>query len=62
MSHISKLVTGIALGTSGSTILNGVLTKLSPDEWSSIGMLVGIAGIVITGLVSWYFKRKVANR
>jgi len=52
---MSKLVTGVALGTSGGTILNGVLTKLSPDEWSAVGVLAGIAGI------NWYFKRKVAN-
>gem|GEM_PF-7066266 len=41
MSRMSKLVTGVALGTSGGTILNGVLTKLSPDEWSAIGVLAG---------------------
>lgn len=58
---MSKLVTGVALGTSGGTILNGVLTSLSPDEWSAIGVLAGIAGIIITGLINWYFKRKVAN-
>lgn len=61
MSHMSKLVTGVALGTSGGTIVNGILTKFSPDEWSAIGVLAGIAGIVITGLINWYFKRKVAN-
>ena len=61
MSHMSKLVTGVALGTSGGTILNGVLTKLSPDEWSAVGVLAGIVGILITGLINWYFKRKVAN-
>lgn len=61
MSRMSKLVTGVALGTSGGTILNGVLTKLSPDEWSAIGVLAGIAGIIVTGLINWYFKRKVAN-
>jgi len=61
MSHMSKLVTGVALGTSGGTILNGVLTQLSPDEWSAIGVLAGIAGIIVTGIVNWYFKRKVAN-
>ena len=61
MSHMSKLVTGVALGTSGGTILNGVLTKLSPDEWSAVGVLAGIVGIIITGLINWYFKRKVAN-
>ena len=53
--------TGVALGTSGGTILNGVLTKLSPDEWSAVGVLAGIVGIIITGLINWYFKRKVAN-
>jgi hypothetical protein len=61
MSRMSKLFTGVALGTSGGTILNGVLTKLSPDEWSAIGVLAGIAGILVTGLINWYFKRKVAN-
>lgn len=61
MSHMSKLVTGVALGTSGGTIVNGILTKFSPDEWSAIGVLAGIAGIIITGLVNWYFKRKVTN-
>lgn len=58
---MSKLVTGVALGTSGGTILNGVLTKLSPDEWSAVGVLAGIVGIVITGLINLYFKRKVSN-
>jgi len=24
-------------------------------------VLAGIAGIIITGLVNWYFKRKVTN-
>lgn len=51
MSHMSKLVTGVALGTSGGTILNGVLTKLSPDEWSAIGVLVAGAVVLLWPLL-----------
>jgi len=43
------------------SILNGVLTKLIPDEWLAIGVLASIFGIVITGLINWYFKSKVVN-
>ncbi|CCF86827.1 lysis S family protein [Klebsiella pneumoniae] len=61
MSHMSKLVTGIAPGTSGGTIQNGVLTKLKTDEWGAVGVLTGIAGILINGLINWYFKLKLAS-
>jgi hypothetical protein len=37
---MSKLVTGVAVGTAGGTILNRVLIKLSTDKWSAVGLLV----------------------
>ncbi|EOC0755998.1 lysis protein, partial [Cronobacter sakazakii] len=33
MSHMSKLASGAAYGVSAGTVANGLLTRLSPDEW-----------------------------
>lgn len=36
----------------------GLLTRLSPDEWSAVGVLAGIVVAVITLCINWYYKRK----
>lgn len=46
---------------SGGTILNGVLTKLSPDKWSVGGVMAGAVGIIITGFINCCFKHKIVN-
>lgn len=58
---MSKLATGVALGTSGGTVVNGLLTRFSPDEWSAIGVIAGVAGIILTFLVNWYYKNKLTR-
>lgn len=52
---MSKLASGPAYGASAETIANGLLTRLSPDEWSAVGVL---AGILVTLGINWYYKRK----
>ena len=55
---MSKLASGAAYGASAGTIANGLLTKLSPDEWSAVGVLAGIVVALITLCINWYYKRK----
>ncbi len=58
---MSKLASGAAYGASAGTIANGLLTKLSPDEWSAVGVLAGIVVALITLGINWYYKRKATN-
>lgn len=55
---MSKLASGAAYGASAGTIANGLLTCLSPDEWSAVGVLAGIVVALITLVINWYYKRK----
>lgn len=55
---MSKLATGAVYGASSGTIAVGLLTRLSPDEWSAVGVLAGIVVAVITLCINWYYKRK----
>ena len=54
---MSKLASGAAYGASAGTT-NSLLTKLSPDEWSAVGVLAGIVVALITLCINWYYKRK----
>jgi hypothetical protein len=58
MKHMSKLASGAAYGASAGTVANGLLTRLSPDEWSTIGVIVGIFVALLTFAINWYYKRK----
>ncbi|QKJ88033.1 Lysis protein [Paramixta manurensis] len=60
INHMSKLATGVAYGASAGTVANGLLTRLSPDEWSAVGVLAGIVVALITAGINFYFKRKVS--
>ncbi|WP_313679056.1 phage holin [Pantoea vagans] len=58
---MSKLASGAAYGASAGTIANGLLTRLtrlSPDEWSAVGVLAGILVALFTLGINWYYKRK----
>ncbi|WP_376749751.1 MULTISPECIES: class II holin family protein [Pantoea] len=55
---MSKLDSGAAYGASAGTIANGLLTRLSPDEWSAVGVLAGIVVALLTLGINWYYKRK----
>jgi len=55
---MSKLASGAAYGASAGTIANGLLTRLSPDEWSAVGVLAGIMVALLTLGINWYYKRK----
>ncbi|EKM0665578.1 class II holin family protein [Cronobacter turicensis] len=55
---MSKLATGAAYGASAGTVANSLLTRLSPDEWSAVGVIVGIVIAVMTFCINWYYKRK----
>lgn len=61
MSNMSKLASGAAYGASAGTVANSLLNRLSPDEWSAIGVIAGIVVALLTFFINWYFKRKVAN-
>ena len=58
MTHMSKLATGAAYGASAGTVANGLLTRLSPDEWSALGVIIGIVVAILTFGINWYYKRK----
>jgi hypothetical protein len=53
----SKLASGAVYGASSSTIAVGLLTCLSPDEWSAVGVLSGIVVSLIALTINWYYKR-----
>ncbi|WP_435930074.1 phage holin [Dryocola sp. BD613] len=36
-----------------------MLTRLSPDEWSAVGVIAGIVVALLTFSINVYFKRKV---
>ncbi|EGT5204838.1 lysis protein [Cronobacter sakazakii] len=55
---MSKLATGAAYGASAGTVANSLLTRLSPDEWSAVGVIVGIVVAIMTFGINWYYKRK----
>jgi hypothetical protein len=55
---MSKIATGAAYGATSGTIAVGLLTRLSPDEWSAVGVLAGIVVAVITFGINWYYKRR----
>jgi len=55
---MSKLATGAAYGASAGTVANGLLTRLSPDEWSALGVIIGIVVAILTFGINWYYKRK----
>lgn len=58
MLDMSKLATGAAYGASAGTVANGLLTRLSPDEWSALGVIIGIVVAILTFGINWYYKRK----
>ncbi|WP_312274852.1 class II holin family protein [Pseudescherichia sp.] len=58
MHNMSKLATGAAYGASAGTVANGLLTRLSPDEWSALGVIIGIVVAILTFGINWYYKRK----
>lgn len=56
--NMSKLASGAAYGTSAGTIANGLLTRPSPDEWSTVGVLARILVALFTLGINWYYKSK----
>lgn len=57
--EISNKATNAAYGASFGSVANGLLTSLSPDAWSAVGVLAGIAIALMTLGVNWYYKRKL---
>lgn len=57
---MSKLASGVAYGASAGTVANGLLTRLSPDEWRAVGVIAGIVVALLTFAINVYFKRKVS--
>ncbi len=60
INNMSKLASGAVYGASAGTVANGLLTRLSPDEWSAVGVLAGIVVALLTFAINFYFKRKVS--
>lgn len=56
---MSKVISGTAYVASAGTVANGLLTQLSPDEWSAVGVIAGIAIGLLTFITNWYYKRKI---
>lgn len=57
---MDRLTSGAAYSTSAGLVSNGILTWLSPDEWSAFGVLTGFALALLTLMINWFYKRKVA--
>lgn len=55
---MSKLASGAVYGACAGSVANGLLNRLSPDEWSAVGVLIGIAIALLTFGINWYYKRK----
>lgn len=55
---MSKFTTGVAYSASAGSVLHGVLTYFSPEEWSAVGVLVGISIATVTCIINWYYRRK----
>ncbi|WP_312227183.1 class II holin family protein [Pseudescherichia sp.] len=55
---MSKVASGAAYVASAGTVANGLLTQLSPDEWSAVGVIAGIVIALLTFIINWYYKRK----
>ncbi|HBI10207.1 MULTISPECIES: phage holin [Franconibacter] len=55
---MSKLASGAAYGASAGAVANSLLTRLSPDEWSAMGVITGIVVALLTFVINWYYKRK----
>lgn len=55
---MSQLASGAVYGASAGTVATSLLLRLSPDEWSAVGVLAGIAIALITLGINWYYKRK----
>lgn len=58
-TEMNKIASSAAYGASVGSVANGVLTSLSPDAWSAVGVLVGILIALMTLMVNWYYKRKL---
>lgn len=61
MHNMSKLASGAAYGASAGSVANGLLSRLSPDEWSAVGVIAGIVVALLTLFINLYFKRKLTN-
>jgi len=57
-TKMSKFTTGVAYSASAGSVLHGVLTYFSPEEWSAVGVLVGISIATVTCITNWYYRRK----
>lgn len=55
---MSKLTTSVAYSASAGAILHSILSWFSPEEWSALGVLVGISIAIVTCIVNWYYRRK----
>lgn len=55
---MSKLTTGVAYSASAGAIVHSILTLLSPEEWSALGVLAGISIATVTCIINWYYRRK----
>ena len=57
-TKMSKFTTGVAYCASAGSVLHGVLTYFSPEEWSAVGVLVGTSIAAVTCIINWYYRRK----
>ncbi|MDU5838863.1 MAG: phage holin [Pantoea sp.] len=53
--NMSKLASGAAYGASAGTSASGLLTRLSPDEWSAVAVLAGILVALFTLAINGYY-------
>lgn len=58
---MSKLTTGVAYGASVGAAIHSFLSWLSPDEWSTVGVLASIGIAIITCVVNWYYRCKTSR-
>lgn len=58
-TEINRMASNAAYGASVGSVASGLLTSLSPDAWSAVGVLAGILIALMTLGVNWYYKRKL---
>ncbi|WP_158784131.1 phage holin [Pantoea sp. BAV 3049] len=55
---MSQVASSAAYGASAGTVTVSFLSWYSPDQWSAVGVLAGIAFGITTLGINWYYKRK----
>lgn len=56
--EFDKIASGAAYGSSSLAVINGLLSSLSSEAWSALGVLTGIIVAITTCGVNWYYQHR----